>query len=143
MKAMMLTGILVMSCVLAHAQQPVVFFDGNGAEQDAARQTKSVNRNDQTIELAQQLLKHCPEISLTRKDDVMPDYSLLLNRGQEAGLLIRVALSEIMVLDSDKNVIYAGKQGTLSKAARDGCKAILADWKTKRAATKPLKERTR
>jgi hypothetical protein len=131
--ATLAAGILALSTILARAQQPMVFIDGNGAEQQAARQTNSVNRNDQTIELARQLLKICPEISLTRDDAVAPDYSLLLNRGEEGGFLIKAALSQVMVLDGDRNILYAAKEGTLARAARDGCKTILADWKVKRA----------
>jgi hypothetical protein len=131
-----LTFLLLATSVLAQApssaRQPVVFIDANGAEQEPARQTNSVDRDDQTIELARELLKSCPEISLTRKDDVVPDYSLLLNRGQERGFVFKAALSRVMLLDSDKNVLYAGQKGTLAKAAKDGCKAIIADWKAKR-----------
>ena len=36
-----------------------------------------------------------------------------------------------------KNVLYASKEGTVARAARDGCKAILADWKKRRAAVSP------
>ncbi|MGB8751655.1 MAG: hypothetical protein WCD06_07655, partial [Candidatus Sulfotelmatobacter sp.] len=105
--------------VTAHGQQPLVFIDGNGAEQQAARQTNSVHRDDQTIELAQNLLKSCKEISVTRKEDAHFDYSLLLNRGEEYGLF-KNAVSQVMVLDAEKNVLYATKEGTVAKAARDG-----------------------
>ena len=114
------------------SQQPVVFIDANGAEQEAARQTNSVGRDDQTMELARQLLKTCPEISITRNEEVVPDYSLLLNRGEERGMLFKVALSRVLLLDRDKNVLYAGQKGTVAKAAKDGCKAVLADWKSRR-----------
>jgi hypothetical protein len=113
---------------------PIVFIDGNGAEQEAARSTPSVKRHDQTIELAKDLLKSCPEISLTRNEHVVPDYFLLLNRGEE-NALFGSAESQVMLMDSAKNVLYAEGEGTVARAAKDGCKAILADWKNRRAHT--------
>jgi hypothetical protein len=113
------------------AQGPLVFVDGNGAEQDAARSTKFAKMDDQTMEMTRDLLKSCPEISLTRKDDVTPDYYLLLNRGEEYGLF-KNAASQVMLLDSDKNVLFSAKKGTVAQASKAGCKAILADWKNKR-----------
>jgi hypothetical protein len=131
MKFAVIGAILV---TLAQAQQPahpVVFVDGNGSEQDAARETKHVRRDDQTMELVRDLLKSCPEISITRKEDGDLDYSLLFNRGDEYGLF-KNAISQVMLLDRNKNVLYASKQGTVAKAAKDGCKAILEDWKKRR-----------
>jgi hypothetical protein len=128
---------VVMLAAAAHAQdvpaRPLVFIDGNGSEQEAARATVTVKRDDQTMELARDLLKACPEISITRKEDADVDYSLLFNRGEEYGLF-KNAMSQVMLLDRDKNVLYAAKQGTVARAAKDGCKAILADWKKRRAA---------
>jgi hypothetical protein len=120
----------------AAAQGPTVFIDGNGSEMEAARETKQVKRHDQTIELARYLLKSCPEISITRREDPVPDYFLLLNRGEEYGFF-RSAVSQVMLLDSDKNVLFANDQGTVAHAARDGCRAILSDWKSRRAHTSP------
>jgi hypothetical protein len=116
------------------AQGPVVFVDGNGAEQDAARATKFAKMDDQTMEMTRDLLKSCPEISLTRKDGLTPDYYLLLNRGEEYGLF-KNAASQVMLLDADKNVLFSAKKGTVAQASKAGCKAILADWKTRRPQT--------
>ena len=87
------------------------------------------------MELSRLLLKSCPEISITRKEDASFDYTLLLNRGEERGFLVKAAFSQVMLLDGAKNVLYASKEGTVAKAARDGCKAILADWKSRRSHT--------
>lgn len=132
MKALALGfSVFVLSAHL-FAQGPVVFVDGNGAEQEAARLTKVPRSDDQTMEMTRDLLKSCPEISITRKEDGSPNYFLLLNRGQEVGIF-KNAVSQIMLLDGDKNVLYSSKQGTVAKAVKDGCKAILADWKSRRA----------
>ncbi len=111
---------------------PIVFIDGNGSEMEAARETKHVRRDDQTMELARDLLKNCPEISLTRKEDATPDYYLLFNRGDQYGLFAS-AMSQIMLLDRDKTVIFSSKQGTVARASKDGCKAVLTDWKLHRS----------
>ena len=123
---------LVLFSVPAFAQGPTVFIDGNGSEMEAARATVTVKRHDQTMELARHLLKSCPEISITRKEEPVPDYFLLFNRGEEYGLF-KNAVSQVMLLDGEKNVLYSSNQGTVSKAARDGCRAILADWKSRHA----------
>ncbi len=124
---------------LAQSQtaHPIVFIDGNGSEPEAARATQHIHRDDQTMELARNLLKACPEISITRKEDAAGlDYRLLFNRGDEYGLF-KNAESQIMLLDRDKNVLYSSKQGTVPRAAKDGCKAILADWKRRRPERSP------
>jgi hypothetical protein len=131
MKSAALFLLLAGTSALAQTH-PVVFIDGNGSERDAARATTTVKRQDQTMELAKDLLKSCPEISITRKEDASPDYSLLLNRGEEYGLF-KNAVSQVMLLDGDQNVLYAQSEGTVAKASKDGCKAILADWKSRRA----------
>jgi hypothetical protein len=62
------------------------------------------------------------------KLDPPPDYALLLNR--ETIGLFGEGLSQIMLVrGSDENVLYASKKGTVAQAVRDGCKAIMADWK--------------
>jgi hypothetical protein len=135
MKNLALCLLFVTSLASAQRARPLVFVDGNGSEREAARQTPHVRRDDQTMELARDLLKACPEISLTRNEESSDlDYTLLFNRGDEYGLF-RVAQSQILLLDRDKNIVYSSKQGTVSRAAKDGCKAILADWKEQRVHT--------
>jgi hypothetical protein len=129
---------LLVCSIGALGQGPNVFIDGNGSEQEAARMTKTVRRDDQTMELARDLLKACHDISITREETSSPDYFLLLNRGRESAL--NLAASQVMLLDGQKNVIYSSKEGTVAHAARDGCKAILADWKKRRAAVSPKSE---
>jgi hypothetical protein len=130
---------LLVYSISAMGQGPNVFIDGNGSEQEAARMTTTVHRDDQTMELARDLLKSCPDISITREENSSPDYFLLLNRGEERGGL-RLASSQVMLLDGQKNVLYSSKEGTVARAARDGCKAILVDWKKRRAAVSPKSE---
>lgn len=105
---------------------PVVYINGEGGTHYGAG---SVAKHDETMEMARLLLKSCSEVSITLKDDAVPDYSLLLNRGEEHW---GSAVSQVMVLRPDKSVMFASKQGTVARAVRDGCKAITADWKERK-----------
>jgi hypothetical protein len=120
---------------LAHAQQahPVVFINGEGGTHVG---NGSVAKHDETMEMARNLLKSCPEISITT-DEATIDYSLLLNRQEEH---FGSAVSQVMVLRPDKSVMFASKQGTVARAVRDGCRAIMSDWKQHRTvrAADPL-----
>jgi hypothetical protein len=107
---------LLVYSIGALAQGPTVFIDGNGSEQEAARATTSVRRDDQTMELARNLLKSCPEISIMRKEDSSPDYFLLFNRGEEYGLF-KNAVSQVMLLDGEKECALR-LQGRNSGAGR-------------------------
>jgi hypothetical protein len=120
---------VILLSVLAQAQQahPVVFINGEGGTHVSGG---SVAKHDETMEMARVLLKSCPELSLTT-DGATTDYSLLLNREEEH---FGGAVSQVMVLRPDKSVMFASKQGTVARAVRDGCKAILADWKERRPA---------
>jgi hypothetical protein len=117
------------------AKMPLVFIDGNGAINLGSA---SVGKHDETMEMARDLMKFCPEVSITVKEESesAPDYELLLNRQEEHGFIARAAISQIMLLrGSDKVVLYSNKKGTVAKAVRDGCKAILADWKDRTGPT--------
>lgn len=111
---------------------PVVLIRGEGdVTATALFGTASVSKHDQTIELAQQLLKRCPEVVFTVKDE-NPDYALFLNRADVG--FFSDGTSQIMLLrGSDHTVLFATKKGSVSGAAKQGCKAILADWQAGRA----------
>lgn len=122
------------------SSHPLVYVDGNGAEEEAAKQTATIKRDDQTMEFARDLLKACPEITVTRNEEAPElDYVLLFNRGEEYGLF-KNAVSQVMLLDPAKNILSSSKQGTVARAAKDGCKAVLADWKLHHAPSKAAKQ---
>jgi len=111
---------------------PLVFINGSGGTSVVAQlgQT-SVSKHDQTIEMAEQLSKHCPEIVITLKSgDPLPDYDLVLNR-ESAGWFDEGESQFMLMRSSDKIVLYANKKGTVAKAMRDGCKVLLADWRAR------------
>jgi len=119
--------IFVVLTVAATAQtaHPIVFINGEGGTHFAGG---TISKHDETMEMARLLLKSCPEISVTTKE-TDSDYSLLLNRQEEH---FGSAVSQVMVLRPDGSVISASKQGTVARAVRDGCRAILTDWKEHR-----------
>ena len=94
----------------------------------------SVSKHNQTFEMAQQMLKRCPDVTMTLKEqDPVPDYELMLNHefGESQILLLR---------GTDKTVLYAIDKPSVGRAVKEGCKAILADWKrghTSQAASGP------
>jgi hypothetical protein len=113
---------------------PTVLIRGNGGVTATGStafglSSAQASKHDQTMEMAQQLLKHCPEITLVVDDvEAHPDYDLLLNR--EGLGWFDEGISQIMLVRArDKVVLYANKKSTVAKASKDGCKHILADWK--------------
>jgi hypothetical protein len=89
-----------------------------------------VSKHDETAEMARTLLKECPEISLTASaTEARPDYLLLLSHSDGA---YGGSRNQVMVLRPDKSILFASKKNTVSHVTRDGCKAIMADWKESR-----------
>jgi hypothetical protein len=133
---------VLLAVAWASAQGPIVYISGdNGVAASGSGFAlgkiglagSTVEKRDKTTAMARVLLKSCPEISLTvSESDSHPDYLLLLNREDDA---FGSASNEVMVLRPDKSVIFASKQGSVSRATKDGCKAIMADWKDRRPHT--------
>jgi hypothetical protein len=129
---------LLLFSIAAAAQGPMVYINGDqgiagGGSGFALGRVavggSSAGKRDETSEMAHVLLKSCPEVSLTIDDSAShPDYLLLLNRPSGS-------LSQVMVLRPNKAVIYASKQTTVDHATKDGCKAIMADWRDRRLHT--------
>lgn len=141
--AMKISACLLVFAALACAaqdaprgRQPLVLIHGDGATYHGVGST---GKHDETMEMARDLLKKCPEVSLTVKEaDPTPDYILQLNRQEEHGFLISAAISQIMLLrGSDQAILYSEKKGTVAKAVREGCKAIMADWRDHKPSPMP------
>ncbi len=109
---------------------PVVFIGGEGSNPQSQRDVHHSSGDDQTMEVARIMLKSCPEIEITRSEQGA-DYFLLLNRGKEYGFFAN-AVSQVMLLDPNQKVLFSDKQGTVAKAVKAGCRAIMADWKKQR-----------
>ncbi|MFZ0322303.1 MAG: hypothetical protein WAL56_24460, partial [Candidatus Sulfotelmatobacter sp.] len=122
-----------LSVPAALAQGPTVYISGEGGSYATAH---SAATHNETMEMARTLLKSCPEISLTVAKEGSTekvDYIMLLNRQEEHSF--GSAISQLMVLRPDQSVMFAGKQGTVARATKEGCKAIMADWKDHRPRT--------
>jgi len=132
MKVLCLALLLAVSAAAQNLNRngPVAFIGGEGSDPQAQRDTHHTSGDDQTMEVARIMMKSCSEIELTRSQQDA-DYILLLNRGKEYGLFAN-AVSQVMILDPKQKVLYANKEGTVAKAVKGGCRAIMADWKRQR-----------
>jgi len=123
-----LAGNSLLAQTVPAKHQPLVYIRGSGALSVSGASffgmsSASIGKHDETIEMAHELLKTCPETSLTVSDATSKiDYEFILHRQDH--------ISQVMLLRfSDKTVLWSNKKGTVAKAVRDGCKAIMADWK--------------
>lgn len=108
--------------------QAVGGIDGGVGAAAGSRQT-SVNKHDQTMEMAQDFLRDCPDVELTLSHDMLPDYFVALNREGQATMFGEMGQSQIMVLNRRKSVIFVvSKKAKVSSAVRSACTAIAADW---------------
>lgn len=124
----------------ALAQGPLVFINGDtgvsgsgGAFAFGAvgMSSANVSKHDETAEMARELLKSCPEVSLTTSaTEARPDYLLLLSHSER---YYSGSGNQVMVLRPDKSVVFASKKNSVSHVTKDGCKAIMADWKDSRS----------
>jgi hypothetical protein len=100
--------------------------DGTGWAAGAKQQ--SVNKHDQTMEMAQNLLHNCPSIELTVSQAAQPDYIVTLNREGTPTGFGELGQSQIMVVNKRKSVIFVNKKATVKNATKSACTAIAADW---------------
>jgi hypothetical protein len=137
-------ALVLLVSIAAAAQGPKVYINGdNGVSGSSGGfalgglgvASGSVSKHDETVEMARSLLKSCPEVSLTTSNDAdsRPDYLLILTRreGYYSG-----TASQVMLLRPDKTVLFASKAGSVAHASKEGCKAIMTDWKDRRARTR-------
>jgi hypothetical protein len=89
---------------------------------------KAINRHDQTMEMAQDLLQFCPAVSITLDSQSAPDYFVSLNREGHPTMFGEIGSSQVMVLNARKGVIFVSKKATVKNAVKSACNAIAADW---------------
>lgn len=126
--------------------KPVVLISGNGnlsinssgqavggiaggvAVGGGTKQT-TVNKHDQTIEMAGDFLDFCSAVELTLLQSDQPDYYVFLNREGQPTMFGELGQSQVMVLNRRKSVVFVvGKKATVKNAVRSACNAIVADW---------------
>ena len=117
--------------------KPVVFISGEG---NTSTQNGITNKHDQTIEMAQDLLKSCPAVTITLSDQLAPDYFISLNREGYRTVFGEMGASQIMVLNAAKGIIYAGGRVSVGKAVKDACLAIALDWRIHGKLPAPVPE---
>ncbi len=90
--------------------------------------SKGSNRNaarDQSMEMAKDFEKNCPDVRITINQNVA-DYTVLLNH-IEQGLFVRD--NQIQVANKDGDLITTTKEGgSVKGGAKRACELILADW---------------
>jgi hypothetical protein len=131
-------ALLISAGVIAQTK-PMVLIRGDGSTTVSAVAvgpvaSASASKHDQTIEMADQLRRHCPDVTLTvSATDQKADYILALN-AVSGGFLIQSTFAQVILLrGSDKTVLWTGKGG-ISKAMKESCKAILSDWQVRTTA---------
>jgi hypothetical protein len=130
---------LLLSAVVVAQAKPIILIRGDGNTTVSAVAvgpvtSASASKHDQTIEMADQLRRHCPEVTLTVSATGQDfDYVLALN-AISGGFLIQSTFAQVILLrGSDKTVLWTGKGG-ISKAMKESCKTILSDWRVRTTA---------
>lgn len=88
----------------------------------------TVNKHDQTMEMAQDFLQSCPNAETTLDNVATPDYFVSLNREGIPTIFGEMGKSQIMVLNGHKSIIFVAKKNTVVNAVKSACNAIAADW---------------
>jgi hypothetical protein len=125
--------------------KPVVLIQGNGnisiqstgqggagvvgsAAVGASAHQSTINKHDQTMEMAQDFLRSCPSIEVTLDGNAISDYFVQLNREGTPTMFGEVGKSQIMVLNARKSPIFVGKKATVKNAVKSACNAVTGDW---------------
>jgi hypothetical protein len=87
----------------------------------------TVSAHDQTMELAKDYSKQCPDVIVTlNATDV--DYTVGLNHEAFHGLIHKN--NQVMVTNRRGDLLMSNTTRAVSHSTNDSCAAILADWKT-------------
>ncbi|MFY9841858.1 MAG: hypothetical protein WCD02_10565 [Terriglobales bacterium] len=137
--ALMLVGIC------SAQTKPVVLIQGNGnisiqstgqagagvvggAVVGGSAKQSTINKHDQTMEMAQNFLQSCPSIEVTLDGNATADYIVELNREGTPTIFGEAGKSQIMVLNAHKTPIFVGKKATVKNAVKSACNSVTADW---------------
>jgi hypothetical protein len=126
----LLAFLLVTSLTLSAADKPRVFIadsksweiaGGFGATRDAAAGSLSGGARPQTAEIMKTFGEHCPEITVTMRQE-KADYIVLLDHEGGKGLALRD--NKVVVFNKDGDMIFSTSTRTLGNAVKDACEAI-------------------
>jgi hypothetical protein len=88
----------------------------------------TINKHDQTMEIAHIRLESCPSIETTLDGNASVDYIVHLNREGAPTIFGEIGKSQIMVLNAHKSPIFVSKKATVKNAVKSACNAVSADW---------------
>ncbi len=146
LKILALISLFVTVPVLAGSDKPVVFISGSGnisvatdgvgsagrVENQAVVGGSSthgtISKHDQTMEMANILLKSCPGIEVTLDEKAQADYTVALNREGQPTMFGEMGKSEVMVVNAKHSPIFVSKTQTVKNAVKQACSVVLADW---------------
>jgi len=111
---------------------------GNGTVIGSSSHRSTVNKHDQTMEMAQDFLRFCPSVELTLNAGAPADYVVQLNREGSATIFGELGRSQIMVVNGLDSPIFVGKRATVENAVKSACDAIAADWQAHGRLKKPM-----
>ena len=83
-------------------------------------------RRDQSMEMAKDFQKHCPDVRVTLAQN-NADYTVVLNH-IEVGLFVRD--NQMEVANKDGDLLDAGNKGGIKGGVKGACAIIVADWRT-------------
>ncbi len=86
----------------------------------------TVSAHNQTMELAKDFSKQCPDVTVTL-NAADADYTVGLNHEAFHGLIHKN--NQIMVTNRRGDLVFSNTARAVSHSANDSCAAILADWK--------------
>lgn len=147
MKRIITMFVVLASIAVTSAAQtkPVVLIQGNGnisvqstgqagagvvggAVVGGSAKQSTINKHDQTMEMAQDFLQSCSSIEITVDGSATVDYIVELNREGAPTMFGELGKSQIMVLNARKSPIFVGKKATVKNAVKSACNAVMADW---------------
>lgn len=97
---------------------------GSGWALGSAHST--VGAHNQTMELAKDFTKQCPEVTVTL-NPTDADYKVAMNHEAFHGLIHKN--NQIMVANRRGDLVFSNTSRAVSHSVNDSCAAILSDWK--------------
>lgn len=141
--------VLLCGSAFGRGRKPVVYIRGRGnisinsedigaatigpdGAVSASSSASTINKHNQTMEMAQDFMHYCPSVALTLNAKAPADYTVILNREGQPTIIGELGRSQIMVLNSAGSPIYVGKKapsktpsgGPVTKFSLIGCRTV-------------------
>jgi hypothetical protein len=138
-KILLAAAVLVAPAVAGQAGKPRVYINGTGnidvrtnasavggSEWALGSSHSTVGAHNQTMELAKDFGKLCPDVTVTL-NGADADYTVGMNHEAFHGLLFKN--NQIMVTNRRGDLLFSNTSRAVSHSVTDSCAAIIADWK--------------